>query len=289
MRSLTKQIVLIALCAGLCACGKSETSSDSKKGTVLVTVNGTAITSTELDNEVKSLPDYLRGMAATPQGRQEIIDTLVMRELILQKAAKEGIDKDKEVDEKLKELRKRVVVDTYLRKKVESESKISDEDLKKLYSQNLDKFKAPEQIRASHILVKSQPEAQALLDELKKGARFEDLAKGKSLDSSAAQGGDLGWFGKGNMVPVFEKAAFALKEGQVSGIIKSQFGYHIIKLTGKRAAGTKPFEEVKEQIKAGIMPQKQQQVFMKLKEDLKKDAKIQMNDASAPAKAGAKP
>lgn len=272
-----------------CQGGSSSSSSTTPAGKdakVIATVNGSKITSEDFSREVKALPEYLRAMADTPQGKKEMIDTLVMRELILQQATKDGIDKDKEIEEKLAELKKRIVVDTYLKKKVEADSKISDEELKKFYDQNIDKFKTGDQLRASHILVKSEQEAQAILDQLKKGSSFEELAKTKSIDSSAAKGGDLGWFGKGNMVPVFEKAAFALKEGQQSGIVKSDFGFHIIKLTGKRTAGTRPFEEVKDQIKAAIMPQKQQQVFMKLKEDLKKDAKIELTDVpAAPAPA----
>jgi len=272
--------------ASLVACqggnsGTSSSSTASKDAKVLATVNGTKITSDDFDREVKALPEYIRTMADTPQGKKEMIDTLVMRELILQQATKDGIDKGKEIEEKLAELKKRIIVDTYLKTKVEAESRISDEDLKKFYEQNLDKFKTGEQIRASHILVKSEQEAQAILDQLKKGSSFEDLAKAKSTDASAAKGGDLGWFGKGNMVPAFEKAAFGLKEGQLSGVTKSDFGYHIIKLTGKRAAGTRPLDEVKEQIKGAIMPQKQQQVFMKLKEDLKKGAKIELTDTQA--------
>ena len=263
IRTLLSVTVTVIATAGLVACqggGSSSNSTSSKDAKVLATVNGAKITSEDFDREVKALPEYIRAMADTPQGKKEMIDTLVMRELILQQAAKDGVDKGKDIEEKLAELKKRIIVDTYLKKKVETESKISDEELKKFYEQNLDKFKAGEQIRASHILVKSEQEAQAILDQLKKGGNFEELAKTKSADSSAAKGGDLGWFGKGNMVPAFEKAAMSLKEGQLSGIVKSDFGYHIIKLTGKRAAGTRPFDEVKEQIKGAIMPQKQQQV-----------------------------
>jgi peptidyl-prolyl cis-trans isomerase C len=275
----------------LVACQGSSPGSSStpvgKDAKIIATVNGAKITSADFDREVKSLPEYIRAMADTPQGKKEMIDTLVMRELILQQAAKDGVDKSKDVEEKLAELKKRIIVDTYLKKKVESESKVSDDELKKFYEQNQDKFKSGEQIRASHILVKNEQEAQAILDQLKKGANFEELAKSKSVDSSAAKGGDLGWFGKGNMVPAFEKAAFSLKEGQLSGIVKSDFGFHIIKLTGIRAAGIRPFDEVKEQIKGAIMPQKQQQVFMKLKEDLKKGAKIELTDTPAAAVAPA--
>ncbi len=286
IRTALNLILASLVTASLVACQGSGSSSNSgstsnKDAKVIATVNGSKITSDDFDREVKALPEYIRAMAETPQGKKEMIDTLVMRELIMQQAAKDGVDKSKEVEEKLAELRKRIVVDTYLKKKVETESKISDEELKMFYDQNLDKFKSGEQIRASHILVKREQEAQAVLDQLKKGGTFEELAKTKSADTSAAKGGDLGWFGKGNMVPAFEKAAFGLKEGQLSGIVKSDFGYHIIKLTGKRAAGTRSLDEVKEQIKAAIMPQKQQQVFMKLKEDLKKGAKIELTDAPA--------
>ena len=117
-----------------------------------------------------------------------------------------------------------------------------------------------------------------ILAKLKAGGNFEELAKKNSVDSSSAKGGDLGWFGKGSMVPAFEKAALALKEGQISDVVKSDFGYHIIKLTGKRPAGIRPFEEVKEQIKGAIMPTKQQEIFQKIKEELKKTAKITIKE-----------
>lgn len=277
-------LTLVALTTfALTACqGKESSTSGSaapgKDAKVLVTVNGSNVTSEDFDREVKALPEYIRAMADTPQGKKEMIDTLVMRELILQQAAKDGIDKSKDVEEKMAELKKRIIVDTYLKKKVETDAKISDEELKGFYEKNLDKFKAGEQVRASHILVKTEQEAKDVQAQLKGGAKFEELAKTKSVDSSAAKGGDLGWFGKGNMVPVFEKTAFALKDGETSGIVKSEFGYHIIKLTGKRPAGTRPFDEAKEQIKSALLPQKQQQVFMQLKENLRKGAKIEIKD-----------
>jgi peptidyl-prolyl cis-trans isomerase C len=265
-RTIVKLMITALGLTALVACQNKSTSTDSttdkKDATVLATVNGSAITNVDFDREVKALPEYIRGMADTPQGKKELIDTLVMRELILQQAAKEGLDKGKEIDEKLAELKKRIVVDTYLKKKVETDAKISDEELKKFYDQNLDKFKSGEQVKASHILVKGEQEAKDILAQLKGGAVFEELAKAKSVDTSASKGGDLGWFGKGNMVPAFEKAAFSLKEGELSGIVKSEFGFHIIKLTGKRPAGTRTFDEAKEQIKAALMPSKQQQIFM---------------------------
>ena len=109
-------------------------------------------------------------------------------------------------------------------------------------------------------------------------ANFEELAKKYSTDGAAAKGGDLGWFSKGSMIPEFEKVAFAMKENQISDIVKTKFGYHIIKLTGKRPAGERTFDDVKEQIKASMLPAKQQEVFQKLKEDLKKSGKYSIKE-----------
>lgn len=278
----TSKFILTALCAAaLFGCNKGPAGSASetkKEGQVVAEVNGSTITTGEFNREMKNLPEYLKGMAASPEGRKEMLDTMVIRELILQQAAKDGLDKGPEIEEKLQDLRKRLVVEAYLKKKIESDANISDAELKKFYDQNIDKFKTGEQIRASHILVKTEKEARDVQAQLKAGKSFEELAKKYSVDSSASKGGDLGWFGKGSMVPVFEKAALALKEGQVSDVVKSDFGFHLIKLTGKRPAGARPFEEVKEQIKAAIMPSKQQEIFQKVRDDLKKSAKINIKE-----------
>jgi len=280
----TTKLFTATLCvAALVGCQGGTTSGGAtqdgqKTGAVLAEVNSGSITTGDFDRELKNLPEYLKTMADTPQGRKEMLDTMIIRELILQQAAKDGLDKGPEIEEKLQDLKKRLIVESFLKKKVEAESKVSDEDLKKFYEQNKDKFKSGEQIKASHILVKTEKEAKDILAQLKSGGNFEALAQKSSADSSAAKGGDLGWFGKGSMVPVFEKAALALKEGQISEVVKSDFGFHIIKLTGKRAAGIRPFEEVKEQIKGAIMPTKQQEVFQKIKEELKKTAKITIKE-----------
>ncbi|NTV50456.1 MAG: peptidylprolyl isomerase [Geobacteraceae bacterium] len=275
----TKLFTATLCVAALVGCQNGGTkSAEKKEGKVLAEVNSGSITTGDFDRELKNLPEYLKAMADTPKGRTEMLDTMIIRELILQQASKDGLDKGAEIEEKLQDLRKRLIVESFLKKKVESESKVSDEDMKKFYEQNKDKFKSGEQIKASHILVKTEKEAKDILTQLKSGGKFEDLAQKSSIDSSSAKGGDLGWFGKGSMVPAFEKAALALKEGQISDVVKSDFGFHIIKLTGKRPAGILPFEDVKEQIKGAIMPTKQQEVFQKIKDELKKTAKISIKE-----------
>lgn len=283
-------ILVVTLCvAGVSGCKSKGTEGAKKTGQVLAEVNGATITSDDFNKELETLPPYLKPMTETPEGKKEMLDTMVVRELIMQQAQKDGIDKSKAVADKLEDLKKRVIVEAYLKGKVEEQAKISDAELQDFYNKNKDKFNSGEQIRASHILVKSENEAQEMVKMLKSGTSFEDLAQKYSMDAAKTKGGDLGWFGKGAMLPEFEKVAFGLKEGQVSGIVQTKFGYHLIKLTGKRPAGIRPLEEVKEQIKAALLPQKQQEVFKKLKEELKKTAKISVKEDAMKGLGGGKP
>lgn len=294
MRTVATTVaVVISLSIFGCKSESSKTGQASApKGEVIAEVNGTPITSEQFKKEIKNLPPQLQVMAQSAEGKKELLDTMVIREIILQQAKKDGLDKSQDVADRLADLKDKVVVEAYLKKKLESEAAVSDADLQKMYEQNKERFRTGDQIRASHILVKSEKEAQDVESQLKKGANFEELAKKLSTDSSASKGGDLGWFSKGNMVPDFEKAAFGLKEGQISDPVKTQFGYHIIKVTGKRPAGIMPFSEVKEQLKAAALPQKQQELFKKLKDDLRKDAKVTVKEdalknVSVPSEPGA--
>jgi len=281
-QSVTKSALVVVSVMALFGCtGKKE--SDAKQetkpsGPVLAEVGGTSITVDSFNKEMENLPPYLKPMTETADGKKEMLETMIIRELILQEATKDGIENSPAVKEKLDELKKRLVVEAYLKKKVEEQAKVSDEDLKKFYDQNKEKFKTGDQLKASHILVKSEKEANDVLAQLKAGGNFEELAKKLSTDGAAAKGGDLGWFSKGSMIPEFEKVAFAMKEGDTSGAVKTKFGFHVIKLTGKRAAGMRTFEEVKDQIKTAILPGKQQEVFQKLKDDLKKSGKYTIKE-----------
>jgi peptidyl-prolyl cis-trans isomerase C len=277
------RIIITAVAISMLAltgCGKQGSKSETKKDTspVLATVNGSDITQKQFENELKNLPPQLQPMAQSPEGRKELLESMIIREIVYQDAQKQGLEKSPEFTERMEEVKKKLLVEMDLKKKLEAEIKLTDEELKKVYEQYKEKFKTGEQIRASHILVKDEKTAQDVETQLKKGGNFADLAKKYSTDSTKEKGGDLGWFDKGKMVPEFDKAAFSLKDGETSGIIKTNFGYHIIKVTGKRPAGYAPFDEVKDQIKAAILPSKQQEVFQKVKTDLKKDAKIEIKD-----------
>ncbi len=164
-----------------------------------------------------------------------------------------------------------------------------DKDAEKFYSENPDMFKQPEQVQASHILISVEENAdeaakkearekiEGIGKQIKDGGDFAELAKSNSSCPSSANGGDLGLFGKGQMVKPFEDAAFAMQAGEVSNIVETKFGYHIIKVTDKKAESTMSFDEVKEKLKPWL---KQQEIDKKIQtylDNLKKNAKIKRN------------
>jgi parvulin-like peptidyl-prolyl isomerase len=145
---------------------------------------------------------------------------------------------------------------------VTPESQVTEEDVKKAYEENLPQL-TTETVKVSHILVKTQAEAEAIEIELKAGKPFEDLAKAKSEDTgSAAKGGELGPLSRGQTEPEFEAAAFALKDGEVSGIVKTQYGYHILK-GGPHETTVQPYDEVKARLREMLTKQKQRNALMK--------------------------
>jgi len=197
--------------------------------------------------------------------------------------------KSVEMTEKdLKEFtRKDVVISNFIEKNIAEKTKVTEADAKKFYDDNPDKFKQEPSVKASHILCgveasataeekkKAKEKAEALLKKIKAGEDFATLAKSESTCPSSKQGGDLGFFSKGQMVAPFEKAAFALKPGEVSDVVETQFGYHIIKLTEKKEGGTIKFDEVKEKIENYLKNLKIQKAIGEYLVELKGKAKIE--------------
>jgi peptidyl-prolyl cis-trans isomerase C len=184
---------------------------------------------------------------------------------------------------------KRLAYQKLFESKFNSEVNITEENARQYYTENPQQFEVPEQIRASHILIKpvadpniepavaeaaAKTKAEELLKQIKDGADFAELAKANSSCPSAARGGDLGFFSKGQMVPAFEEAAFALKVGQVSDVVETKFGFHIIKVTDRKDATTKTFDEAKDNIMAMLTAKRQTELAEQYIESLKAKANI---------------
>ncbi|HOW55837.1 MAG TPA: peptidyl-prolyl cis-trans isomerase [Syntrophorhabdaceae bacterium] len=268
---------LIGLCMALClfACDKKD------EGKVLVTINNDKITMTEFNKELDKIPMNMKMMVASESGKKNYLDRLIVKKLLLGEAAKMNIESDKDFQNKVADLKEGLIIETLLKKKLSSDSKLSDEELKKYYEANKEKFKKEREINTRHILMKSEEEAKQVKEKLQAGEDFTELAKKYSIDPNAkVTGGEVGFHPKGTLLPEYEAAAFKLtKVGQTSGIVKTQFGYHIIRLEGAKPPAYVSFEEVKDFIKQQLMQERQKEVFEKYIEDLKKNAKININEA----------
>ncbi|WP_258171204.1 peptidylprolyl isomerase [Paenibacillus sp. R14(2021)] len=252
-------------------------------------VNGVAITKDRLYDEMVKL------------GGAQTMDNLIQDELVKQEADKAGIaitdaDVDKEIANikkrfpteadfqsalqqasmTLDDLKKQTPMQLRIRKILEPQVKVTDKDIEDYFNQNKAQYDEPEQVKASHILVATKAEAEAVIKQLKDGGDFAQIAKEKSTDpGSKDKGGDLGFFGKGAMDPAFEKAAFALKVGEMTTEpVQSQYGYHIIKVTDRKEAKTATLAEKKEEIKEQIIQSKISELSTTWLEDLKKKSQI---------------
>lgn len=187
-----------------------------------------------------------------------------------------------------KDLKDNLIIQELLKKEVEDKVTVTDDEAIAYYDNNTVQFKQPEQVKASHIIVtleegageEEKAEARAkiedILSRLEGGKDFAELAEEVSEGPSASRGGDLGYFGRGQMVKSFEDAAFALESGELSGIVETQFGYHIIKVTDRKESSTIGYEEVKNQIKDFLIQQKQSEAFDTYLQNLKDNAEIEI-------------
>jgi peptidyl-prolyl cis-trans isomerase C len=294
----TKIIFLSALATVLTLIGFSSpvlaVDKQVSEGKVAV-VNGAVITEKDLDRQVGILQQKLQktGKPMTEGDltgiRRRALENLIDEELLYQEAVKQKTKvSDTEINQALgtikarfpdegqfqdalsktglseaalkSQLERNLTIDQFIGKQFVQKVVISDKDTKVYYDAHRDLFKRPEQIRASHILIRVDPQAdqsqkdesrkkmEAIQQRLKKGEDFAELAKQYSEDPSSAKGGDLGYFGRGRMVRPFEDAAFALKPGEVSDIVETQFGYHLIKVTERKPETLVPYEEIKDKL-----------------------------------------
>ncbi len=248
---------------------------------ILATVNGKNITKEDAQAFVTAAAPNSSFMQLKPQEQRMVTDRLVEKELFTELAAKEGFEKKPEFQRNMEKLKNELLVNMWMKAQMDS-IVVSDGDAKAFYDKNSAKFMQQDSMHARHILVKDEKEAQDIIDSLKslKGdalkTKFIEVAQTKSTGPSGPKGGDLGTFAKGQMVPEFSDAAWALEVGQITTKpVKTQFGYHVIFLEEKTPAKPTSYDEVKDKILAML---KQQQFTAKVGEiakELKSKAKIE--------------
>jgi peptidyl-prolyl cis-trans isomerase C len=268
---------VIAFAVGVTACGKSQQAAPAapEKAAApatppVATIDGAPISRVEYETYLKSL---LRGRPTTElttEQRNQVLDELINMQLLASQGSKEGVEKDPDVAAQLQVVRMRVMADAESAKFLKDKDP-TDAELHTEYDSAVAAMDKTE-YHARHILVSSKEAADAAIKKIKGGAKFEDVAKAESTDSSKANGGDLGWFTLTRMAKPFGDAVKGLKKGEMTTTpVQTQFGWHVIKLEDTRETAPPPFEQVKQQVTNGVM-QKKLQAYV---DSLKKTAKIE--------------
>jgi peptidyl-prolyl cis-trans isomerase C len=246
---------------------KSATTPVVAKADAVAIVNGTVISKTTF----KTLEDEI---ALRTHGqkfpKQQLLEELIQRELLVQDAHKKHLEQSAEVKERIDMAERSLLSQANLQDYLKT-NPVTDAEIKAEYDKEIVKMSGTE-YKARHILVKTEEEAKRIIADLGKGAKFEALAEKHSLDPSKEQGGDLGWFTEGQMVEPFSKAVVALEKGKYTLTpVQTQFGWHVILREDSRAQVPPPFDSIKEQLRPAL----QQQKVQKMLEDLRKNAKVE--------------
>lgn len=266
---LAAALLLLLLAPGF---AQSDDPVVAKVDGVEVRESDLALAEEDLGNNI---PPQVRGDA-----RRDFIVSYYTDIMLVAKAADAMKAADsKEFQARLKFLRNKMLMESYLQS--EGKKAVTEKAMREVYDHALKQMSGEEEVRARHILVATEDEAKKILADLKKGGNFEAIAKEKSNDpGAAAQGGDLGYFTKDQMVPEFAEVAFKLQKGQLSDPVKSQFGWHIIRVEDKRSKEPPKYEEVKDQVETFVQRKAQAELVTKLRDS----AKIERMDKPADAK-----
>jgi peptidyl-prolyl cis-trans isomerase C len=262
-------VAIALLAVSLAAFGGLSAGAQER---VIAKVNGKVITDTdmklaetEIGSDLGSLPEATK--------RRVLIEFLIENQLFADAAEGQKLGTGQGLDERMQYWRRRALRDAYFDRSVRAT--ISDADAKSFYNGQVGALKADEEVRARHILVDSQDKAREVYEKLAHGSDFARLAKEYSKDpGSKDQGGELGFFGRGQMVPQFEEAAFRLKKGEISEPFESQFGWHIVRIDDRRQRAAPAFEAVKERVVASMIHKRAQLVAA----DLRRKAQIEYID-----------
>jgi peptidyl-prolyl cis-trans isomerase C len=249
----------------------------------LVRINHVSISLEEFRQMSEKQPLEGKMRLLNEKGLRDFLDNYVItREVLYQEGRQRGLDKNKEVTAKVEDFKRAMVIDALLEEVLKGKGEVSESEIQKYYKENENRFTEPREIKIRHIVVNSEPVLNEVLTKLSRGESFEKLASTYNVDQSRKDGGDLGYIRRGQLAPSFaqfEEAAFSLgKKGEISNVVKTPFGYHLIQLEEKRGTALRPFDQVKEKIRLFLQEKKRQDAYLEYVKEAKSRAKIMVNE-----------
>lgn len=262
-------VAILGVAGGFMLASEAGNAKENPANPVIAVVNGEEIRRSDVQDFVSNLPQQF-AQAPVEQIYPMVIDQIINGTLVFQKAEKAKLSDDPEVAKRLTDAKKQIMRSVYIERQLEK--RVTDTKMREEYTSLQKETQGKKETRARHILLETEDEAKAVIKELNAGTDFAELAKKKSVGPTAPNGGDLGYFTEDAMVPEFSKAAFALKPGTYTKEpVKTQFGWHVIKVEDRRDIQIPPYEAIKAQLQAQL----NQEALDNILEDLRAEAKIE--------------
>ncbi|SCY38938.1 peptidylprolyl isomerase [Alkaliphilus peptidifermentans] len=246
------------------------------KNDILAVVGNKNITQSDVDSVLKNIDPQQAMQFYSEEGKKKLLQELISQELLYLDAIDNNLQEDADFLNEVERVKTNLLKQYAISKSIANIS-VSEEEALNYYNENSASFKSPESINASHILVETEAAADEIISEIQNGLKFEEAAQKYSKCPSKEKGGELGHFTKGKMVPEFEAAVFNMDVNDLSAPVKTQFGFHIIKVLDKKPEAIHSFDEIKNHLTQQILSQKQQEVFYAKVESLKEKYPVTMN------------
>lgn len=280
-RSLASAGILLLMILLFLGCGKSKEKEMADQE--LLRVNDTSISLEEFRqlSEGQSLEGKMRLLSE--KGLRDFLENYVVtRELLYQEARKKGLEKKQEIRMKMENFKRMMLIDALMEEMLKGKTEVSETEMQQYYKENQDRFTEPLEIKVRHIFVTSEPALKEVLTRLSQKEDFAKLASIFNVDKSKEDGGNLGWIKRGQLAPPFaqfEEAAFSLKnKREISEVVQTGLGYHLIQLDDKRGSAVRPYDKVKEGIRFFLQTKKRQDTYLQYVKELKSQAKIVVNE-----------
>ena len=282
---MTKKVIffgiLLFLSFSFSACQKPGEKGLGEKE--LVRINDVSVSLEEFQQMLEKQPLEGKMKLLSEKGTRDFLENYVIpREVLYQEARKEGLDKKKEILAKIEDARRAILIEALLEEVLRRREEVSEEEIQRYYKENQALFTEPQEVKIRHIVVNSEPALKEVVTRLSQGESFEKLASIYNIGKFKEDGGNLGYIRRDYFAPPFaqfEEAAFSLKKrGDISEVVSTPYGYHILRLEDMRGTTLRPLNQVKEKIRFFLQPKKKQEAYLEYVKGSKSKAKILINE-----------